>query len=251
MSEAVTTLAPFRLPPLSPAAFTAAARKLRPRGGIFGRGLPRDGESMHALVVELCHRVRSRAGRDVSGKQLAEEMGLQGPRAVRQLLAFARVGYGLQEIIGQPGSGYAWGPAAPDKYKRFAGHAAKMGRDWLYIAALYGEGDAEANMAQMLLEFASTAHQRTALGLGDGGGDTGLADLAERRGVTLGGLLDRIVEFMRSHRDTYGADLDRVAQKHAATLVNTEAIRRVKAVADDMDAKLRDLRNQLGCMQEG
>ena len=224
---------------MSDVEFRKVVAKLGGAHKIFTRGLPDTMAGLVALAGELCRRLRAVGEGTISGKRLAADLGLVNARALRQLVAFIRVAWGLQEIVGIPGHGYCWGPADPDVYARLARHAQRMGRDWLYIAALYGEGDADFNVAQMMLEFASTAHQRTALGLGDGAGDAGLADLAERKGVSLGGLIDRMLEFMSAHPQVYGKDLERVGRKHAKALVSAEILADVAADADRLAARVR------------
>jgi len=234
----------FQLGELSPTAFASALDKLRRRCGCLGRGLPGDRVGLHDLVVSLCDRVRSADRVGIPGPRLAGELGLEGTRSLRLLLAFARVAYGLREVVGVPGSGYYWGPADPEVYHSMAGHARRMGRDWMFLGVIYGEGSAEASMAQLVLDFASTAHQRAASGLvapGGTGADDDLADLAERGQVSMGAVLDEIVTFMRSHPAVYGEDLRRLSAAHGEALVSREALAKIHAQIVGLAAQVSGL----------
>ena len=95
------------------------------------RGLPSVRAELDALVEQVCHRLRIAGEKGLRGRQLAEELNLTGTRALRLLVAYAQVGLGRTEIVGVPGAGYVWGPAAPAARATMARSAHKMGLDWL------------------------------------------------------------------------------------------------------------------------
>ena len=247
---------PFSTPVISPADHWAALASLRRSEHPLGRGLPESIEELHGLVQGMCRTVQGQGGAWLLGAALAERLGLPSTRAVRALLAYARVAYRITEIVGLPGSGYAWGPANPEAYTVMAGHARRMGRDWFFLGALYGEGDAAENMAQMLLDFASSAHQRAALAVAGAkgpwlfdpaapGAPAAAQDELDRlgavQGLTMGAVLDRMFEFMRAHPAVYGADLRRFGEKHAAHLVPAASIADLLARVDDFKSKVQDM----------
>ncbi|NLF31585.1 MAG: hypothetical protein GX591_11950 [Planctomycetes bacterium] len=223
---------------ISEAQYAAAMRKLEQRG----RRIPprfRDPVTLAWLLRTLCRWLR-RAGTPLTGRRLAEALGLANTRELRAVIAYGRVVCGLREVVGIAGEGYTWGPADRTIYDTAAAQAREMGRCWLFLAAIYGRGRAEANMANLFLSFAATAEQRAALGLGAEACDE-LADLVDQGQMSMGGILDAILEFMTEHRAVYQRDLDRVARKHAATLVSDEALRRLQATVGRLVGDLREL----------
>ena len=160
----------------------------RPAADPIGlRGLPEDREGLDRMLTELCARLKSAGKHGLKGLQLAFELGLgRDTRAVRELIAYARVHKRIHQIVGVPGSRYFWGDAAPDLYVRMIRHAERCGRDWFYLAALFrrqGLGDA---LAQQVFDF-----------LRPDAGDE-LAALVARDGADAGdvleALLDRLAE---------------------------------------------------------
>ena len=130
----------------APAASVAA---WSPADCLGKRGLPAVRADLDALVEDLCCRVRAAGETGLRGRQLAAEMKLSGTRALRLLVAYAQIAKGRREIVGVPGSGYSWGPAAPDARRRMADHARKMGRDWFAKASVYQNAPGK----QLALEF--------------------------------------------------------------------------------------------------
>jgi len=231
----------FQLQPITAEQFVSAVRKLGKRSSPFPASILVNRLTLHAYVVDLCRRTQTAGKAGISGHRLAEGLQLRSTRELRKLVAYARVAYGIEEVVGIPGSGYFWGPADPEIYKTAAGHAQRMGRDWMFLGALYGEGSAETNLAQMFLDFASSAGQKAAAGLapeGPGGRDD-LAELMERRNVSVGAVLDRILEFMSEHPDVYGEELRQIGRKHGPALVETAIIDELLNDARDWVAKLQ------------
>ena len=155
----------------------------RPAADPIGRrGLPETREALDRLLTELCARLKSAGNRGLRGRQLAEEMGLGADtRAVRELVAYARVHKRIHQIVGVPGSRYFWGDAVPDLYVRMIRHAERCGRDWFYLAALFrrqGLGDA---LAQQVFDF-----------LRPDAGDE-LAALVARDGADAGDVLEALL----------------------------------------------------------
>ena len=131
----------------APAASVAA---WSPADCLGKRGLPAVRADLDALVEDLCCRVRAAGEKGLRGRQLAAEMALTGTRALRLLVAYAQIARGRREIVGVPGSGYVWGPAAPEARRKMAGHAHRMGLDWLRKASDYNR---PTSSPQLPLEF--------------------------------------------------------------------------------------------------
>jgi len=110
----------------------------RPADCLGVRGLPAVRAELDALVDELCDRLRIVGAKGLRGQQIVAEMNLTGTRALRLLVAYAQVRLGRTEIVGVPGSGYVWGPAAPESRRMMARHAHRMGLDWLRKSSDYG-----------------------------------------------------------------------------------------------------------------
>jgi len=214
-------------PPLSDNAHARILASLAKRGRPVPRDLA-DADTLRSLLHNIANRLETAGTTGLPGARLAADLGLPGTRPLRAVLAYGRVAYRIREIVGLPGNGYFWGPAWPEVYAIAARMADKMGRDFFYLATLYSEGSAETSMAQMFLQFASTAEQRAAAGLGgDVAGDE-LSDLVDREGVSPGAVLDAILTLMTEHRAIYQTDLDRVAAAHAMTLVDADALQQLQ-----------------------
>lgn len=166
----------------------AARDRRRPAADPIGlRGLPETREGLDRLLTELCARLKGAGNAGLRGRQLAEELGLASDtRAVRELVAYARVHKHVHQIVGVPGDRYYWGDAVEGLYERMIRHAERCGRDWFYLAALFrrqGLGDA---LAQQVFDF-----------LRPDAGDE-LAALVARDGADEGKVLEALIDRLAS-----------------------------------------------------
>ena len=198
------------------------------------RGLPSSDAEVAGLVRELAARLRAAAPGIISGGRLAEALALPDTRALRGLVAYARFGHGIREIVGIPGRGYLWAGGDKAVLQAQSDLADRMGRCWFAISAQAAEGGAEIAMAEQLLRWFPAALERAG---GPGPPADDLADVMARDRATGGGLLDRLLQHMTAHRDVYGADLERVVSRHGAILVRAETLVHARqAMADAMAA---------------
>lgn len=169
------------------------------------RGLPETREALDRLLMELCARLKSAGKHGLKGLQLAFELRLgRDTRAVRELVAYARVHKRVHQIVGVPGMRYYWGDAVEGLYERMIRHAERCGRDWFYLAALLrrqGLGDA---LAQQVFNF-----------LRPDAGDE-LAALVTRDGADAGDVLEALIDRL-AETPAGQARLERLRRRFAGT----------------------------------
>ena len=185
-----------------------------------------------AKAGELCERLQSLGDNPIGGGRLAEELGLTGTRELRRLVAYARTELHLHEIIGVPGIGYFWAPAAPRRARQAVQLARRMGRCWFFIAALLGRGGAAMEAVQMVFDF-----MQATPGTGDA---DDLAALVASEGGGVAEFLDRFVGRL-AESDAGRQVLAEAGARHAQVLLTDAARREILADVDALRSKLLGL----------
>ena len=215
-----------------------SGRLRRPEADPLGmRGLPVSRVPLDSLVNELCRRIHDAGTSGIAGKRLAADMGLRDTRALRLLVAYARVHRHLYQIVGIPGSGYVWGEADRDTpragtiYKHAIRDATRRGRCYLYIASLHRREGIGAGVAQMVMDWMSDRDAD-----GERHGDE-LAAMLAIDGSTIADVLDELIARVAA---TPGgpAALAGVAQRHRDVLLPRDEIDAVVAALDAAKARL-------------
>jgi hypothetical protein len=192
--------------------------------------------AVEAAIQSLCLRMESAGGACLRGRQLAAEMGLADTRALRRLVALARVSRHRHEIVGVPGEGYYWGPAMPaDRVRRVIQAAGQMGRAWFYIASLLRRQGTVMAMVQQAFDFMGGR------GEGSHGHDDELAALAASEGTSIAGFLDAfLVELGKTPAGR--ATLAEVGRRHQGLLLSEPIREAMLNKLDEMRASLMGLK---------
>jgi len=194
---------------------------LRPPADPIGqRGLPDTRTGVDGLVDRLCGILHAANGAVRTGRQIAQWLALtHGARAVRLLVVYAQMHLARVEIVGMPGTGYYWGPAAPEARTAMIGHSRRMGRDWLWKSAIYRRESVASVAAQMVFGFMSApdgqADELSLLMAADG---SGVGEVLDRLVARLGESEDgrqALAEFGRRHGDLILPSATRETMLHA------------------------------------
>jgi hypothetical protein len=225
----------------APADAVAATRRARaarpvlegPADCLGMRGLPTSREAVNGLVTELCRRLEAAGGEIVPSATLVDGLRLQDARALRLLIAYARIRCNRFQVIGQPGSGYLWGGDDAAAYTAASKRAYWMGRCYIFLYSLYHREGAAVALAQLPLLAIGDPSVTGA----DAPATDDLAALVAVRGVSLGQVLDTLVGRLSTTAAGREA-LQTVAVKHSAVMLTAATRQRV---LDQIDAIRRDI----------
>lgn len=156
------------------------------------RGLPVDRRLLDRLAYDMIERLKSAGNDGLKSRQLVFELGLRSERALRLLVAYARVHHHVRHVVGVPGDRYYWGPAAPIAVARMVRLARRMGRCWFFVAASLAEGGAAQAGAQMVMDFLQC----------DSPGTLPTDELSALVSADRAGLADFLEAFIRRLRET-------------------------------------------------
>lgn len=188
-------------------------RMRRPGADPIGlTGLPDRRCDLDNLLRRLCCELLAAGGHWRRGRRLVATLGLRGTRTLRQLAAYGHVHHRIRAILGVPGHGYCWGAiAGRAAYRRASCHAARMGRDWFFLATLYGRAAPAVQVAQLMFGFAA----------GPGGGQQPdeLASLLASHQVGPEQLADAMIQVLREAPGG-AAILRRLGRRHADLLLS-------------------------------
>jgi hypothetical protein len=196
-----------------------------PADPVGRRGLPDTRRELNQLLAELCRMLIAGAGMFLAGEDLVRRLGLQDSRALRMLVAYGHVYHRLRQIVGLPGAGYCWGELSgePDRlYAMVARQARRMGRCWLFNAALYGHRSPAVELLQLMLPLAENQSR--------GQGDE-LSALLAARGVGTEQMVEAMIGVVAASPGGT-AILHRVGNRHADVLLPASK-------ADDLARHLR------------
>ena len=196
------------------------------------RGLPATRTELDALVVNLLHRIQVAFPFSIKGKVLVARMGLQDTRALRLLIAYARIHWRRHEIVGVPGEGYRWGGEDPAIYKAAGNDVFRRARCYLFLASLYRRQGTATAIAQLALDAIGHAVPADQSARNDD-----LAALVAVEGVGVGDVLDALIGELAASAEGRQA-LERAGSKHASVLMP-------KAVVDGIVAGLDDIKRRL------
>lgn len=195
----------------------------RPKADPLGlSGLPTKRDDLNYMVLRLCQYLINAGKTGIGGKGLARLLfDSTDTRTVRHLVAYARVHKHRHEIIGLPGSGYAWGPAAPELYQRSIGDNEQRARDHFFIAALLKRQGVAMGAVQMIFDF--MGHNVPA----DRRRDDNLAAMFAAEGTSVSDFLDAFVTELAKTEDGKRVLAD-AGRKHAAYLLTGEAFEQLR-----------------------
>lgn len=212
-------------------------RRDRPHADPLGLGsLPDTREDLNRLLLDLCRRLASAGGRNITGKHLVAELGLPDTRSLRLLVAYGHVHHRIRQIVGTPGSGYCWGDCRPGAYGDMAAASRRMGICFLFNASLYSRKPPAVEMAQMALDFTEQSAQAGKARTADE-----LTAWLSTEGVTHADLIDAMVE-MFAASDAGREALRRAGRKHRGVFLPAETLIR-------LERQLRDLQTTVQAVQ--
>lgn len=202
----------------------SADGKRRPAADPIGMsGLPDTRGGLNTLLLNLCERLASAGGRDLAGKQLAEELGLRDTRCLRLLVAYGHVHHRLRQIVGTPGSGYCWGDLRPEVYSEMAAASRRMGLCFLFNASLYSRRPAAIEMAQLTLDLAEKSARQEP----DQVGTDELTAWLTTEGTTHADLVEAMVELFAQTKTGREA-LQNAGRNHPGAFFDAQAIREIE-----------------------
>ena len=196
------------------------------------RGLPETRYGLDFLAQDLCRRLQAAGSTGIRGRQLVAELALQDTRALRLLVAYARVHKHVHQIVGVPGSRYFWGDCfEKGLYKQAIADCQRRGRCYFFIAALHGRQGTAMAAAQMVFDWFEQQVPPEARRSDD------LAALVAAEGVGVADVLDAIITRLAATAEGKKALAD-VGQRHAQVLLPAEVLARLAT-------KLADLREEV------
>jgi hypothetical protein len=198
------------------------------------RGLPDTRIGLDALVADLLTRMQTSYPQSVASSSLVLNLGLDDTRALRLLIAYARIHWRRHEIVGVPGEGYRWGGEDPAIYKAAGNDVFRRARCYLFLASLYRRQGTATAIAQLALD--AIGHRTGIEAYGHRPNDD-LAALVAAEGVGVGDVLDALIGELAASEEGRQA-LERAGTKHAEVLMP-------KAVVDDIIRGLDDMRRRL------
>jgi hypothetical protein len=214
--------------------YSSGAMRRPPADPLGMRGLPAERMWLDALAAEMSRRVESMGGRPLTGRRLATELaeyaaGTAGmppccldTRSVRLLTRYVHVHLGDARVVGIPGSGYYWGPAAPGVVARAIADSRRRGRSAFYRASILHGSGTPAALAQLVFDFMGAGQA------GDRQIDDELAALVAVQGVTMADAMSAMVERMAG-TDAGRRALAEIGRRHADVLVPAEALTAIQA----------------------
>lgn len=202
-----------------------------PADPIGQRGLPTFRGDLDCLLTDLCARLEAAASNGVRAKQLVEELRLRDARALRLLVAYARVHQHNRDIVGVPGCRYYWAPAVPKLVAAMIRDARWRARCYFKIAAVLEGHGVASSMVQLMFDFMGENVPPEKRRADD------LAALMAAEGVTPETFLDTFVGRL-ADTDDGKRILAQVGTKHAAVLLPAETLKRLAAKLDEVKAEL-------------
>jgi hypothetical protein len=136
-----------------------AGQFARPGGDPLGqRHLPDERRHLDWLVSDLCRRLASAGQTGLRSQQLVAELGLRDARALRLLVAYARVHHRVHQIVGVPGNRYYWGDCRPELYRQVVEDCRRRGRCYLFLASLHQRQGVAETAAGMVFDWFAADH---------------------------------------------------------------------------------------------
>lgn len=202
----------------------------RPQADPLGeRGLPRTRAGLDAKLYELIERIKAAGVGGINGRDLALDLGLRDARAVRLLVAYARVHNHVHQIIGMPGNGYMWGDLKPDIYAHAIADSQRRARCYFYTATLLKRQGVAMSAAQMVFDFMEASPHA--------GDSDDLAALVAAEGTSVADFLDA---FITKLGQTAGgkAALAAIGKKHSQLLMSTDTFDRISKAVESLQAEV-------------
>ena len=195
------------------------------------RGLPATRAELDNLAGELCGRLRIAGSGGIRSRQLVEELGLTDTRALRLLVAYARVHHHRHEILGVPGNRYYWGPVVPKLVSHVIADCERRARCYFFIAALHRREGTAMAAVQLMFDWFDTNVPAGSRRADD------LAALTAAEGVGVSDVLDAFLERLAASTDGQKI-LAEAGRKHAAVLLPAELLRRLAGKLEQARAEL-------------
>ena len=211
--------------------------------------IPSERSSLDFLVEKLCKYLKNLNGSTVNGKHLSLELFNEvNTRALRLLVAYARVYHHIKEIVGVPGSGYAWANLQTERGQKLLTQAIlqakQMGRCFFFIAANHKHDSTAMTAAQMVFDWFKSGGAISK----DEPGDE-LSALVNSQGIGVADMLEALVELMGETPDGREA-LYKVGERHGDLLLPRGVAKQLKAAADEMSRMAEQLNATLAQTQQ-
>jgi len=211
-----------------------SGRMERPQADPLGqRGLPAARRELDLLADSLCRRLPAAGSDGIPGRILCRLLDVPDTRALRLLVAYARVHLHVHQIVGRPGSGYVWGDvdSTGGIYRRAVADNRRRGRCHFFIAALHSRQGPAMEAVQLVFDFME--HEVPA----DQRHNDDLSALLAATGTDIADFLDAFVTRLAA-TDKGQKILADAGQKHADILLPAETL---TAVAADLEAARQKL----------
>lgn len=196
------------------------------------RGLPKTLGGLDSLVEMMRWRLEVIGEVGLSGRRLVGELHLQDTRALRLLVAYARVRKRIHQIVGVPGSGYVWGDcdSTGDVYRHAMRQCRRMGRCYFYLWSLFRRKGIVAGMVQLAFDFATPPQAGKPA-------EDELAALIASEGVSVGDVVEGLVAEL-AKTQAGQETLATIGRKHADVLLPAETLREIAQGLDGLKAKI-------------